>query len=556
MAGAEPSAERYEQRELAAAVKWLQKQGARDAEGRPWTEWLQSFREPGAPAPPLDPRRQSSEVLEAFVGAVPAEARASARSQLKRARRGRLAFARLQRALGPSAKAAADVIGLVQHTRAHMRFWENYAALPSHEDGWVVAPTPPSKPSGAAGELKLVAIDCEMVATAEDDGALARVCVCDEEGKMLLDRLVRPEADPTDLRTEITGITAEELRAVSYSRSDAQRDVLRLMGPLTVVVGHTLHKDLAALRLDALLVLDVGLLYGLEGFPSRMPPLAHLVDQVLGRSGFRGADGRSAHNCADDVVATMELCKQRIRQCVEDAKVRAIVWVPPPQVGANLDEKEARELLVHRLPDRPGMVMAVMSMFASVKGATADVEGVDLRPASARAAAQVLRSVRVLFRTREDAEQAYEMLPAVSEGTDSAGRPQKLVSLGGLLPEAAAEVYVRLPAPAAAAAAAGGGKPGARADAAGVPAAAGAATRWRGWKRCADDELRAAGGELPWRRLRDALVARSRASCPGAAALDEEELRLRALACLPEGYLSSDSELVRAPKRRKGAQAQ
>ena len=34
----------------------------------------------------------------------------------------------------------------------------------------------------------LLAVDCEMVATEDDDNALARVCACDAAGKVLMDR--------------------------------------------------------------------------------------------------------------------------------------------------------------------------------------------------------------------------------------------------------------------------------------------------------------------------------------------------------------------------------
>ena len=46
-----------------------------------------------------------------------------------------------------------------------------------------------------------------QVATADDDGALARISVVDGRCNVLLDRLVAPDAPPIDLRTHITGIT-------------------------------------------------------------------------------------------------------------------------------------------------------------------------------------------------------------------------------------------------------------------------------------------------------------------------------------------------------------
>ena len=49
-------------------------------------------------------------------------------------------------------------------------------------------------------------------------------------------------------------------KAIDYRREDAQADLLGMMHPLTVVVGHTLHKDLDVLRLNVPVVLDISLL--------------------------------------------------------------------------------------------------------------------------------------------------------------------------------------------------------------------------------------------------------------------------------------------------------
>jgi hypothetical protein len=38
-----------------------------------------------------------------------------------------------------------------------------------------------------------------------------------------------------------------------------------------------------------------------------MQALAHLVQEVLGRPNFRGADGGDVHDCVQDVQVTMEI---------------------------------------------------------------------------------------------------------------------------------------------------------------------------------------------------------------------------------------------------------
>lgn len=101
----------------------------------------------------------------------------------------------------------------------------------------------------------------------------------------------------------------------------------------------------------------------------------------------------------------------------------------------------------------------------------------------------------------------------------------------------------------------GGGAGGAAASAPGGDAAAtatGAKTAdaaengWAGWKRALDDELKAAGGSLPWKKLCTRLVTRYRGS--GKANGERgEDLDVQALACIPEGYCSEKSDIIKLP---------
>mmetsp|Transcript_77052 Transcript_77052/g.174267 ORF Transcript_77052/g.174267 Transcript_77052/m.174267 type:complete len:251 (-) Transcript_77052:7-759(-) len=88
--------------------------------------------------------------------------------------------------------------------------------------------------------------------------------------------------------------------------------------------------------------------------------------------------------------------------------------------------------------------------------------------------------------------------------------------------------------------------PAAKDDAAAAPAGAAktAPTRWGGWKRALDEELTTAGGEMPWKRLRDAVVEKC-CECGQANGTGKEILGFQALAAIPEDYLSKDDELVR-----------
>jgi len=76
--------------------------------------------------------------------------------------------------------------------------------------------------------------------------------------------------------------------------------------------------------------------------------------------------------------------------------------------------------------------------------------------------------------------------------------------------------------------------------------AAGLVQTWPGWKQVIDEELRAAGGAMPWKRLRSVLVERRLAASNGATGL-AEALGVEALASVPMTYLSQVDDLVRLP---------
>lgn len=57
----------------------------------------------------------------------------------------------------------------------------------------------------AGSRPRLLALDCEMCATAQDSSALLGVCLVDEEGGIVYRELIKPEGEILDLRTEVTG---------------------------------------------------------------------------------------------------------------------------------------------------------------------------------------------------------------------------------------------------------------------------------------------------------------------------------------------------------------
>lgn len=64
----------------------------------------------------------------------------------------------------------------------------------------------------SASEPRLLALDCEMCLSSESAHELVRVALVDAEGKVVYDRLVKPEAEVLDYREGVTGISAATLK--------------------------------------------------------------------------------------------------------------------------------------------------------------------------------------------------------------------------------------------------------------------------------------------------------------------------------------------------------
>jgi len=131
---------------------------------------------------------------------------------------------------------------------------------------------------------------------------------------------------------------------------------------------------------------------------------------------------------------------------------------------------------------------------------------------------------------------------------DAKGPNGANATAGAKGPDDAAATAAAKPAAAAAAVA------GPKAEAVGVCGIC--APSWRGWKRALDEELQSApGNELPWKRLRDALVQRycSEHVAKGENGNENIGLEFAALACIPEAYLSKSDGLVRLPDRAGAA---
>jgi len=97
--------------------------------------------------------------------------------------------------------------------------------------------------------VKVLGIDCEMVGVGTNmESRLARVCVINFEGEILMDKYCRPKERITDYRTRWSGI-----RSVDLLKAEPVHVVQQEVADLVrgrVVVGHSLKHDFEVLYLN------------------------------------------------------------------------------------------------------------------------------------------------------------------------------------------------------------------------------------------------------------------------------------------------------------------
>jgi RNA exonuclease 1 len=155
--------------------------------------------------------------------------------------------------------------------------------------------------------LQVYALDCEMVLTTDDVYSLARISILDWDGKVVLDKIVRPALPVKDYFTQFSGITEKLLEGVTTTLEDIQKDLFRLCGPATILLGHSLESDFNALKMTHPFIVDTSLLYPHpRGLPLRSS-LKFLANKYLKREIQKG--GESGHDSVEDARAVLDLVK-------------------------------------------------------------------------------------------------------------------------------------------------------------------------------------------------------------------------------------------------------
>lgn len=154
----------------------------------------------------------------------------------------------------------------------------------------------------------IISVDCEMCKAENDQLVLTRISLLNWDGTVAMDKLVKPDVPIKDYLTQWSGITPAMLENVTTTLSDIQEELLELITPHTILVGHSLNSDLNAMKLTHPFIIDTGILFPHPRGPPYKQSLKWLAQKYLHREVQKGANG---HDSVEDSKTCLDLVKQK-----------------------------------------------------------------------------------------------------------------------------------------------------------------------------------------------------------------------------------------------------
>ena len=313
---------------------------------------------------------------------------------------------------------------LVQKTREHPRYKESYDLSKykamDEKAGYANNAWVETKPFDAAVHThcpQAIAIDCEMCETKDpvsgqtDPRALCRISVVDvETDEVLLDSLVKPSLPVRDHRTWVNGIAAEHLENVQFTLRHAQAYLMALCSQETIIFGHAVHNDLAALRVDHPCVADSACLFSAVDSETATVALRDLATCVLKTT------MPEKHDSVNDARIAFQCLKHYHEN---NGKVEKIARTPRKNKNA---ADFASQLFVHRIPKDACDETQLAAMFlAHTHVQPVEVDTIDY-------AAGTIGKTHVHFASDRHGNLAFDSLEGKAMA-DASGRLQKKVYL-------------------------------------------------------------------------------------------------------------------------------
>ena len=261
-----------------------------------------------------------------------------------------------------------------------------------------------------------IAMDCEMCETTDpksgkkDYRALCRISVVDAEtDDVLLDSLVKPEWPVTDYRSHINGITKEHLEGVEFTLRHAQEFMLALCSEETIVMGHSVNNDLAAIRMEHYCVVDSACLFKAADCDTATVGLKDLSMHVMKKP------MPNVHDSVNDSRVALRCLEHYLEK---RGDVERVVRTPrtPKKNSAN-------QLFIHRIPGNVKKEHLSDVFLEHTSVAVEEVDDIVFNP-------DKQGKTHVHFKTRAHANLAFVTLEGAAE-TDASGRLQKKIYLRG-----------------------------------------------------------------------------------------------------------------------------
>ncbi|XP_048451339.1 RNA exonuclease 1 homolog isoform X2 [Rhincodon typus] len=133
------------------------------------------------------------------------------------------------------------------------------------------------------GNPGVYAVNSELCYT-KQGGALSRVSVVNANLEVVYDVFVKPDNEVIDFNTRFSGVTREDVMNAKTSLADVQSALLAMLSADTILIGHSLDKDLLTLKLIHSMVIDVSVVFPHSlGLPHKRA-LRNLIAEYLGHS--------------------------------------------------------------------------------------------------------------------------------------------------------------------------------------------------------------------------------------------------------------------------------
>jgi RNA exonuclease 1 len=330
------------------------------------------------------------------------------------------AVSNVQEILPTHTTTGAKWMKAIQQARQHHKYataydFVKYKALDAEigldpSSVWIQA-----KPYGewCKGFPQAIAIDCEMCETEDPVSGkhnakdLCRVSIVNAENdEVLLDSLVKPSWPVVDYRSRINGITEEHLKGVQFTLRHTQAFLMALCSQETVILGHALHNDLAAMRMEHYCNADSANLFSASDSERSSVSLKDLASNVLKKT------MPDKHDSVNDARTAWKVLEHWVEK---DGQVEPIVR------SMSVKQTFASQLFIHRIPKNMCEESHLSRMFlAHTSIAPTEVEEIEF--------AGEMGKTHVVFKSPQHANLAFDTLDSKTD-TDPSGRLQKKVFL-------------------------------------------------------------------------------------------------------------------------------